>query len=64
MIWYQTNLPNLYILSMPNSVIFYFLPFLCVGKGKFGVVKKGISLKNPDFKVAVKMIELDKLASL
>ena len=49
---------------MPNSVIFYCYPFLCIGKGKFGVVKKGISLQNPDFKVAVKMIELDKLASL
>jgi calcium-dependent protein kinase len=32
-----------------------------LGSGKYGVVKKGVSLLNPDFNVAVKTIELEKL---
>lgn len=34
-----------------------------LGSGKYGVVRKGISTKNPDFKVAVKVIDISKLAS-
>lgn len=32
-----------------------------LGSGKYGVVKKGYSILNPDFQVAVKVIELAKL---
>lgn len=32
-----------------------------LGWGKYGVVKKGISVLNPDYQVAVKVIDLDKL---
>jgi hypothetical protein len=32
-----------------------------LGSGKYGVVKKGYSVLNPDFYVAVKVIDLEKL---
>ena len=32
-----------------------------IGAGKYGIVKTGISVNNPDFKVAIKEIELAKL---
>lgn len=34
-----------------------------MGAGKYGVVKEGRSITNPDYKVAVKVIKLDKLKS-
>lgn len=34
-----------------------------LGAGKYGVVKKGHSIANPDFKVAVKTISLQNLTS-
>jgi calcium-dependent protein kinase len=39
---------------------FYILEHV-LGSGKYGVVKKGYSIRNTDFKVAVKCIELEKL---
>lgn len=34
-----------------------------MGSGKYGVVRKGTSLKNPDFHVAIKVIDMAKLSS-
>jgi len=34
-----------------------------LGSGKYGVVRQGISLKNPNFKCAIKVIDMNKLSS-
>lgn len=34
-----------------------------LGSGKYGVVRKGTSIKNPDFNVAIKVIDMSKLSS-
>jgi len=34
-----------------------------IGSGKYGVVRKAHSKLNPDYQVAIKCIELDKLTS-
>ena len=34
-----------------------------VGSGKYGVVRKGVSVVNPDYKVAIKIIDMRKLNS-
>lgn len=34
-----------------------------IGSGKYGVVKRGVSIVNPDFKVAIKIIDIRKLSS-
>lgn len=34
-----------------------------IGSGKYGVVRRGKSIKNPDFQVAIKIIDMSKLQS-
>ena len=34
-----------------------------IGSGKYGVVKRGVSIVNPEFKVAIKIIDMRKLSS-
>ena len=34
-----------------------------IGSGKYGVVKRGVSIVNPEFKVAIKIIDIRKLNS-
>ena len=41
----------------------FYVMDVIIGSGKYGVVKRGVSIDNPDFRVAIKIIDLAKLNS-